>query len=353
MTPFIKTLRTTERRFPVSVRRRLHNAFKGLTSLHPPNGEPNVFVFTTPRGGSTWLMELIWSQPGFRCVNEPLDVRNPLVRSALGLHTWEALSQRDPATLEALERYFRGYCEGKVHVVVPPPWLNRYYRPITRRIVFKVIHGGEDMIAWFGERFNGRIVHFIRHPIPVSLSHRSFPRLPTLVSSHDHLFSAEQRHEAERILASGTKLEQGVLDWCLQNLLPLRHARPDWVVLSYEQLVLEPERAVPYLAERLALPDHARMTAHLGQASGVLRKSDPETQQLLTQGHERSKLVSKWRNKVSEAEEERLMAILERFGIDAYRAGSLLPAPHLWLGEARDSFDAPRAGLTPPSVSAP
>jgi hypothetical protein len=348
MASFVQTLKNAQRRLPAPVRQRLHNAVKGLTSLHRPSGEPNVFVFTMPRSGSTWLMELIWSQPGFRCVNEPLDVRNPLVRSSLGLSTWEALSQRDPQTLDKLERYFRGYCQGKIHVVVPPPWLNRHYRPVTHRIVFKVIHGGEDMISWFGERFNGRIVYFVRHPIPVSLSHGVFPRLQTLVSSHDHLFTAEQRREAERILEGGTKLERGVLDWCLQNLLPLQQVSPDWVVLSYEQLVLEPERAVPYLAERLALPDHPRIMAHLAQASGVLRKSDPETQRLLTQGQERSKLVSKWRNRVSEDEEAQLMAILERFGIDAYRAGSLLPAPHLWLGEARESFDVSRAAPVDP-----
>ncbi len=68
---------------PSRVREGAYNAFYRMTSTHRPGALPNVFIFTTPRSGSTWLMELIWSQPGFRCVNEPLDIRDPLVARSL------------------------------------------------------------------------------------------------------------------------------------------------------------------------------------------------------------------------------------------------------------------------------
>ncbi len=63
----------------------LYNVYRTLTSVYRPSGLPHVFLFTMPRSGSTWLMELIWSQPGFKAVNEPLDLRNPVVRMHLGV----------------------------------------------------------------------------------------------------------------------------------------------------------------------------------------------------------------------------------------------------------------------------
>ena len=63
-------------------------------------------LFSTPRSGSTWLMELIWTQPGFKYCNQPLSLFNPLVRQHLGIDRWEALYE---ASVPTFERYFRRY----------------------------------------------------------------------------------------------------------------------------------------------------------------------------------------------------------------------------------------------------
>jgi hypothetical protein len=315
----------------------LYNVYRALTSVYRPSGLPHVFLFTMPRSGSTWLMELIWSQPGFKAVNEPLDLRNQVVRMHLGLADWEEL--QSDAALPLLQRYIEGYCANKVHATEPAPWLNKYYKPVTERIVFKVIHGGESRVNWFRDTFNGKIVFFLRHPIAVSLSHQMFPRLESFVSSdYSRFFSPAQLDLAKTIIEDGSKLQKGVLDWCFQNALPLRDRQSDWAVLTYEQLVLQPQPAIDYLAEKLLLPDRARMIKLLDEASGVKRKSDAETKKLLTESASESKrqrLVSKWKSRVSDQEEAEAMAILEVFGIDAYAAGSFLPTQALWLGEDR------------------
>ena len=58
---------------------------KSATNLHRPDGSPNVFVFARPRGGSTWLTELILSQPTFKAIDEPLNLRHKRIRDELGL----------------------------------------------------------------------------------------------------------------------------------------------------------------------------------------------------------------------------------------------------------------------------
>ena len=155
-------------------------AVKSATNVHRPDGRKNICLFSTPRSGSTWLMELIWSQPGFKACNEPLDVRSPLVRRYLGITDW--LELYNHSAVPALHKYFQALCEGRLHAIDPVPF-RRYYRPVTHRIVFKIINGAEDRINWFRDTFNGQIVYLARHPIAVSLSREYYPRYYTLLHS--------------------------------------------------------------------------------------------------------------------------------------------------------------------------
>ena len=67
---------------------KIKDIVKPMSNVHRPDGRPNVFLFSTPRSGSTWLMELIWTQPGFKYVNQPLSLLNPRVRRHLGISDW-------------------------------------------------------------------------------------------------------------------------------------------------------------------------------------------------------------------------------------------------------------------------
>lgn len=287
-----------------------------------------------PRSGSSWLMELIWSQPGFRCVNEPFDLRNPHVRANLGLTSWEAL--QSDAHREDVARYMQAYLDNREHAAEARPFTGAPYRFLTNRIVFKIIHTGENQIDWFKERFNARIVFLTRHPIPVALSHVDHPRLEAYLNSDFSAhFSSAELELAAYIIRSGSKLQKGVLDWCFQNAVPLRTRKDDWAVLSYEQLVLDPEPALHELAEKLELPDKAKLFGRLGRSSQVKHKSDAETKRLLEEPEsdvKRLRLVSKWRNRVSAEEAQEAMRILTAFGLSAYRYDSLLPSQDLWSG---------------------
>lgn len=73
---------------------------------HDPD-HPPVFVFSTPRSGSTWLAELFLSQPGFKFCNEPFDLRDPYVRGALGMREWHELY--DPANRPRIQAYLQDF----------------------------------------------------------------------------------------------------------------------------------------------------------------------------------------------------------------------------------------------------
>jgi hypothetical protein len=174
---------------------------------------------------------------------------------------------------------------------------------MTRRIVFKIIHGGEDRINWFRDTFNGRIVYLLRHPIPVSLSREVYPTLKAFCDSdYRRHFTDEQLQYARKIIDSGTKLERGVLAWCLQNAVPLRDVSTDWAVIAYEQLVLDPALVIEHIALKLSLPNPERMMNRLAIPSSSNWKSDEETRQVVEETERRSWLVEKWRQKVDQVE---------------------------------------------------
>lgn len=310
------------------------DAIKSLFNLHRPDGSPDIFVFTMPRSGSTWLMELIGDQPTFKTCSEPLNLRLPLVRKHLGICSWHQL--HDPALEPVLEQYFRAFISGRLHFLDPIPWRNEVYRLYTRRIVFKVVHGGEERINWFRDTFRAKIVLLLRHPIAVSISREVLPRLDAYVESEYSLrFTVPQLALARKIIAEGSDLERGVLSWCFENAVPLADRSQDWAVVTYEQLVLEPRPVIDHLIDKLDLDSPERMIAGLTRASNVKRKSNATTRKLLEQPNpsSRERLVDKWRKTVSSDEEVRAMAILESFGIDAYRSGDVLPHERFWLAE--------------------
>lgn len=312
--------------------RGLKHIVKSMSNVHRPDGRPNVFLFSTARSGSTWLMELIWTQPGFKYCNQPLSLFNPHVRRHLGTDRWEALYES--GSTPTLERYFRQICEGRVRFANPSP-LRGHYRPVTHRIVFKEIHGCADRIDWFGDTFNAHIAYLIRHPIAVSISSERFPLLEAFLHTvyRDH-FSREQLALADRIARTGSPIERGVLSWCLQNSVPLREAREDWAVVTYEQLVVDPQPVIDELAVKLELPAPQRMRDALTVPSvNVKIKSTEETQHLLydTGIERRPDLVDKWRRTVDESHEARAMEILGAFDLDVYTRGDVFPAERLWL----------------------
>ena len=306
------------------------------STLHRQGDKPNIFLFSTPRSGSTWAKELLNTQSGMKYCNEPFNIRHRAIARYLSVRSWADLYQEpiNPRIVAYLDAIESGKAEVGFQNAFP---FKENYRLITQRIVYKVLHGLEDRIDWVKTHYGAKIILLLRHPIAVSLSREYCPRLEVLVQSpYRRHFSAEQMQYAQRIIDQGSQMDKLMLSWCLQNAVPLQQAQPDWTILTYEQLTLNPEPVVDLLCEVLDLEDPARVKANLAKPSGSTHKSDAETQKALKSGAAQADkrfLIEKWRKKVDPAEEARLMEILEVFDIDAYQAGSFLPHQRYWVGE--------------------
>ena len=305
---------------------------KWYSNFHYPDGSPNIFLFAVPRSGSTWLMELLQSQPGFKICAEPFDLRNSQVARHLPIGDWVALYNEN--NLPVIEAYLEGFINGRYRFKNQSP-RRPYYRPVTRRLIFKILHAGEDRINWFRDTFNGQIIYLLRHPIPVTLSRHYLPRLQVFTQSDYHrYFTNAQLTMAAQIMETGSHLQKGVLSWCFQNSVPLRHRTDDWILLTYEQLVLNPKPIITHLTHRLQAQAPQKMWAQLDVPSGTTNQSDIATLSILnnprTQQNKRW-LVEKWREQVDQETEAEVMRLLDLFDISAYQTDSFLPNSNLWL----------------------
>ncbi|MGH9337263.1 MAG: hypothetical protein ACRD21_26245, partial [Vicinamibacteria bacterium] len=237
---------------------------------------------------------------------------------------------------EAMLSYVESIRSG-ANGVTNPFFYRNHFRLVTNRICFKILHAGEDRVRSFRDRFGGFILFLLRHPIPVSRSRKVLPRLPAFLGRdfRPHLTS-DQIACAERIAALGTDLEKAVLDWCFQTAVPLSRAEPEWTIVTYEQLVIDPYPVIRLLSERLELPRPDRMVARLTTPSSSTHQSDEATRGRLSENQDldsRKWLVEKWLKKADPGVVARAMEPLKAFGLeDLYRPDGALPARY-WIGE--------------------
>jgi len=302
--------------------------------VHRPGTQEDIAIVSCKRAGSTWLMHMIAATPGIRSVNEPdlpeLVAERGLptgLEGVLDPHFWKVLE----VPIGSDEQFRSYYFDDRITKIRGPydPFSPSFHF-LTHRRVLKIVHG-TAIAEWLAEQ---RLlpVYLVRHPISSALS---MVRSGTTARAEANL-----RHEGFRnrfldedlvelawsILESATALDRAVLEWCLDNLGPLRAVkkRPErWMVLSYEELMLSTERLIPLLGRHLQLRDPERMLRVLrtpspsthGESHDKLRQMEPIQQ------------LELWQRDIDGETQERLFQIVERFGIDIYQSGAVLPTP--------------------------
>lgn len=291
-----------------------------------------IFIFSTRRGGSTLLMNMIYSQPGVDYINQPLDLwqyhphfdRLPHPRLSKFI-TLEKIEE------QLLRNFFNDLLSGQIRLRnqwnVCDPCFNFYVDRLTIKIC-----NAHDLIEWFAENFEIDIIYLIRHPIPVSLSiikrewrNAAFAYLENTRFREDHLDSAIQRF-ARDLLAHGTTLQKYVLEWCLENLYPMKVFRQQgWLTLAYEEVILRPGKVSELICSLFDLPDLEPMRNTILSPS---RTTLPDSKHLI-QAKGPSHLVKRWLKQVDLKDIGNIDKVLEAFGVEIYKASSPYPASEL------------------------
>ena len=309
---------------------------ESITPILISGNKPNIFLFSTPRSGSTWLMELINSQNNFMYCFEPFNYRNKTVRKELfkiGIKGWNELYSIQK--WEQIKKY-KPLLTGRLKGGNPTLFdlkrkdlgiFNNNFRLIAKRVIFKILHAGEHKIDWFEKQQNGQILYLIRHPIPTSISRQTCPRINIFLNSdYKNFLSKQIIKESVKILNSGNNLQIKVLSWCLQNYVPLKAIKPSWILLSYEQLVKEFEYVVNILVKKLELDNPERMIKNFKKPSFTANFYGKDKNYFNSNNIKNKHFsISSWREKISYAKEKELMEVLDIFELNHYKTGYDLP----------------------------
>jgi hypothetical protein len=314
----------------------LRHVLHKLTRFHRQGDLPNIAIFSSARSGSTWLMELIATQPGFKSVDEPLHPDH-LIECGIAQppadEVWNLLLPNENRQA-VLRRYFTSIERNEIHIG-EPRFLSRFYRLRTNRIVFKILRA-QDLMGWFQDTFGWQIVYLIRHPLATNLSRKQFPRLELFLKNElfiSRYLSREQFEFSQEVQARGSRLQIGVLDWCLQNLPVLKNLGDrSWLLVHYEDLIRQPAIEIDRLASALSLSGKELMRRHLSEASGSTYQSDASTRSAFKSPDRKPSsefLLTKWRTKLGPDDEEQAFQVLDAFEIDIYSRGEDLPVRRL------------------------
>ncbi|MDB4516531.1 sulfotransferase domain-containing protein [Crocinitomicaceae bacterium] len=302
-----------------------------IASWHIQGPKKNILLKATARGGSTWVMEMIASQPGFRFYDEPFNIRRDNVKKAGLFCSWEEL-QPDTCDNEKVIKFLEALKYNQYRFMSPAPF-RKYYRPVTRRIVFK-LHELEHLIKEISERCDCDVLYLMRHPIPNSLSRAVVPRLDSFLASdfyRERYLGERKMNEIINVARKGTRLQRFVVSWCFENYIPLKEVSLDgnkWTALSYEELLLNSRKSCRYLSESLGLEDQDRLLRSVGEPSTNISMSGQETMEIMENPDDKDRkknLVTRWKKRVSDEAERDAMEVLLLFDIDAYKYGRFIP----------------------------
>lgn len=314
-----------------------------LTVRYEHGDRPDICLFCTRRGGSTWLMEIIAANRGILPLNQPLEILTP----NLTPYQYRRLPKFDTGQVvhpePDQERELRAYVDdlmaGRIRVNAPHRFWASDFRLRTDRLLLK-IGDAKSMMDWFDTNYDVDIVYLTRHPIPQALS---CIRNGWLTSTSAYLRNDWFRSEvigddqlctyATDLDRTGDQLERYVLNWVVENLYPLRvlAERPHWLSVSYEECVVDQERVMSEVAARLGLTDLDRMRRAAARASRSSGLSDAAALAAIRSG-DRDRQVAGWEVQLDDADRAAAARVLDRFGVTLYSPAGPMPD---WTGYRR------------------
>jgi len=282
-------------------------------------GDPrdSLLVAGSARSGTTWLADLLNHDNGWRTMYEPFN--KTFVREALPFRRRQYLRPEcaDPQYLDGARQIFSGALRNV--------WVDRmngrflYHKRIIKEV------GLNLLLGWISRRFSEMpIVLIVRHPCAVALSrvHAGFGDPTQEWLAQPELLDDHLAPYVDLIRSDMSPFERHVLNWCVENYVPLRQFRAGEVcIVLYERLCVDPavvlgeiatflRRPMPVSSARISRPSmQARATAG-GFASAILTGGD---------------LVDNWRNHVSRAEVASAMKIVALFGLDRIYSERSMP----------------------------
>ena len=273
-----------------------------------------ILLFASPRGGSTWLEEILGTLPRTATIWEPLDLNHGAGFRALDFGWRQHIPEGTqwPESEELFSRIF----SGKV--------LSPYLAQATTeaelraadRLIIKFVRG-HLLLPWLVERFSlPKPVLLVRHPCAVVASmmkHGAWathPIPPPRPAAHPHDELVMHYHDIAGPIT--TKEEYLAFIWCSTHAYLLKHPLNDkaWTTITYEELLLNTEATLRKVFTPWGIPVPQEALEISKRPSRTTPAGSPTAQPMDQLSH--------WRSKLDQSQQDRILHMLERFDVDLY-----------------------------------
>lgn len=281
--------------------------------------EDALVILAEPRGGSTWLAQVINTIPDTAVLWEPIAHARAFRRLSFASRQFIPRYADWPAAKSAFDRIFRGrtvnHCTCRLSS--PMSFLD------ADKLVVKFCRANA-LAPWITRVFNFHYtpVLLLRHPFAVAASqlrHPAWADQPSQYTIQSGRYRLHHEKHASFLSTLDTKAEMLVATWCLSNLVPLRTPLTDrsWMTVHYEDLLLDPAQEIGRIFDAWDLPVPERALYQASIPSVTTQNPTPRKS-----GVDRQ--LTKWRSRFAESEIEGLKRVLDHFEIHVYST-ALMP----------------------------
>ena len=294
--------------------------------------QKNILLFSSRRGGSTLLAQLIANNPGVLYIDQPFDLFKPhsitgkikakYLPNVPGSQFINISDKEEKKNFNYTSLLLNGRLQ-KLGTIA-----NAEFPILANRTILKICNAS-CLVDWFSKNFDTIVVHLLRHPISQSLSimRNNWGITAKYYLSNpffaDNYLNQEQLDFSNHILNSGTYFEQAILNWVLENLVILQYSNASRSRVFYELLVTDSSKQINVLSQSLNISENL-MKDTLTKPSASSKYSEQKTTSAIKNNNQ-DYLISKWQNMVTSQQISQAQKILDIYEISEYNATESLP----------------------------
>jgi hypothetical protein len=273
---------------------------------------------------------MIYSQQGFNYIDQPFCIHqyNPYITKYPGVFEYK-LTYIDADRANIINIYLHKLLRRKFVLRSQWAFWQGNYHWIWGRYVLKILNAN-GVMDWFFENYQAKaqLVFLMRHPIPVALSilHKGWEHSLRTYLYNGYFVNAnltqEQTAFSLGVMQNGSGLEKYVLEWCLENLVPIRLINEGKIpVYFFEDIVTQPEVTCKKICDDLHLevPDEMMKVISKPRRTATSNSS----REILTLGPESR--VCAWESQIGDKGRVKVQQILDCFEVKHYSANNPYP----------------------------
>lgn len=288
------------------VRRRLLSKFPPI--LFPGYRKKDMILAGSGRSGTTWLLNILSSLPGYRVIFEPFHENNCEV---------SFLPPRPYVRPYDKNKELVNYINTLLSKRIKNEFINSQNKKlIAYQTIIKFIRANLAL-DWISRNFQVPIIFMIRHPCAVVLS-----RIKLNWGSHLNEF-LRQKELMQDYLAPYESLiwnvhngnkehEKYALMWAIENSIPLKLLpnRQNWCLVTYEELFLNRKPVLSNLLRHLGHNYNKAIEAASYQKSYTVREHAMD--------YNKASILSRWTEELSKEMTRDILDIAAKFEIRLY-----------------------------------